>query len=278
MKHRLGLGRITLHVLLAFVCLTLLFPFYWMLLASVSTGKQVLRFPPNLIPPSIHFENYVQVISNSSFARNLLNSAAAALSQVLLGMVVSVLAAFALSHFSFRLKRAVLVYLSVLILIPFEATFIFNYRIAVQLRLNETLGAIVFPFLADAFSVIALYTAFCSAPRELYEAAQLDGACNAVYIFRVLCPMYKPILTLLSLLIIKSSWNAFTWPMLINKTAAVRTLPIGIYSYISETSSRFELVSAYSVLSTLPVLLLYLIFSRQMVWSSMFSGEGYIKL
>lgn len=259
------------------VVILMLFPFYWMILSSLSSGTEVLLFPPKLFREELHFENYLQVLSKSSFLQQLKNSVIATATQVGLALVISVPAAFALSHYTFRARKIVLVYLSFLMLIPFEATYVFNYRTAVELHLNDSLAAIIIPFVADAFTVISMFAAFHSAPISLFESAQLEGASAVTYMLKILSPMHIPLLTTLALLTAKSSWNAFTWPMLVNKAPDVRTLPIGMYSYISETGSQYELVSAYSLLSTLPLLLLFLLLSRNIYWQHILTNYHTLK-
>lgn len=246
------------HVLLCSISLTSVLPFYWMLNTALKGNTEVYRYPPSWFPETLRLDNFVTIFRNPLLLVYLRNSVFVSLIEALFTVLICLLAAFGFYRFRFRGKNALMLLCLVVNFIPFEVVMAYNYQTMIRAGLGDSLVVQILPFLTNYFYVIVFYNAFRSIPETIYISACADGASTLHFLFRIAWKMIRPTVVFVFLLSFISSWNAFVWPSLIINSPMKRTLPFGIYSYMSELESRTELVMAMSCIMELPALVIFL--------------------
>ena len=262
---KLKLSTVLLYLFLILGAMLMVFLFYWMISGSLKTSEGINTFPPQLIPTEITLRNYRFALETAPFGRYFLNSVLAAVSSVTLCTMTTILAAFAFSRLRFVGRVRVFGWLLAMMMVPFEMVVITNYRTIVQLGLHNRLIALIIPFTSSIFYTYILKNFFDSIPDSLYQAARVDGCSNWRFLWRVMVPIARPSLFTIILLNTIASWNSFMWPMLATNSKNVRTLPFGLYTFVTEGGARNEIMMAASTIVVLPMILLFLVTRKNIV-------------
>ena len=254
-----------IYVLVMLGSVVMVFPFLWMILSAFKTASEVASTPPTFLPMAPTFDNFVRVFEVAPFAQYLVNSLVIAFIAVIVTQFTSILAAYGFSVLRFPGSDLVFSVLIALMVVPFELLIITNYATITQLHLIDTMPALILPFIVSAFYTFIIRTTFRSVPRELYWASRIDGAGNWRYLWKVLVPVSKSTLVTTALLNAIASWNAFLWPLLVINTPAHRTIPLGLFAFITDGGVRYEMLMAASTIAVLPMLILFALASNQIV-------------
>ncbi|KQX70073.1 carbohydrate ABC transporter permease [Angustibacter sp. Root456] len=260
-RRRQAAGR---YVPLTVLGLLFVSPLLFMLVTSFKTRQESAAVPPTWIPRHPTTQAYDSVLnaSGTPVLHWFLNSMVAASANALLVVLTAALAAYPLARMDFRGKRVVFALIVVTLFVPPVILVIPNYLIVGDLRWLDTLLAVIVPTAAGAFGVFFLRQFFLSLPRELEEAARLDGA-NLLQVFlRVVLPLSKPALVTLAVLSFLTNWNDFLWPVYVLFSPESQTLPAGLATLQSANNVRYDLLMAGAVVASVPVLLLYVFAQR----------------
>jgi trehalose/maltose transport system permease protein len=267
MTARVVIGKLLFYALVAAIVLFAVFPFYYAILSSLKTGSELFRV--DYFPFRWNFDNYVGVFRDNPFATNLWNSIIVAVLTVAVSLVLSVTAAFALGRIRFRGRGLLLLTILGVSMFPQVAVLSGMYQLIRALHLYNHLGALVLSYMIFTlpFTVWVLTTFMRELPREIEEAAIIDGASPRVIIVRVFVPLMWPALVTTGLLAFIAAWNEFLFALTFTLTNEQRTVPVGIA--IMSGASAHELpwgnIMAASVMVTLPLVVLVLIFQRRIV-------------
>ena len=243
----------------------MVFPFYWMITGAFKTSIEIQMIPPVWLPTHFNLDNFKEALRMAPFARYFLNSLIAMVSCVTLCTFTTILGAFAFSKLNFPGRHIIFGLLLGLMMVPFEMIVITNYRTIIDLGIYNTILALIVPFTSSIFYMYILKGFFDSVPDSLYQAARVDGCSNWKYLWRVLVPIAKPSLVTIILLNAIASWNSFLWPMLAVSDRELRTLPFGLYAFVSEGGARTELMMAASTMIVIPMIILFLFARKQIV-------------
>jgi multiple sugar transport system permease protein len=267
MKYRLRktAGKSLIYLVLILGTLIMLVPFYWMFTSAFKTNVEINRFPPTWLPGSFDFENFRVAFGKAPFGKYFLNSIIVMVCSVTCTGVTTILGAFAFSRLKFPGREVIFSLMLSLMMIPFEMLIITNYTTVVDLKLYDTIDALILPFTSSIFYTYILRNFFKSVPDSLYYSARIDGASNWTYLWKVLVPMARPSLVTIMLLNALASWNSFMWPMYVTSNEANRTLPWGLQTFTTEAGSYPGLLMAASTVVVLPVIILFLIARKYIV-------------
>ena len=265
------LGRLVDYILLAVGAFLMVFPFIWMVLSAFKTPSEIASRPPVIFPASLSFDNFVYAFKTAPFLRYFVNSVIVTVSIVILTMVTTILAAFAFSKLRFPGRKIMFSSLVVLMMVPFELLVVTLYTIITKLGLVDNILALIIPFTSSIFYTYILKNFFDSIPDALYQSAKTDGASDWFFLWRVLVPIAKPSLVSNILLDAISCWNSFLWPLLVTNTSSNRTLPLGLYAFMSEGGIHYEKLMAAATVVVLPMIILFL-FLRKKIVSGVASG------
>lgn len=269
MKKKISYAGI--YIVLTAGAVTMLLPFYWMIVSAFKTPDQLAQMPPLWFPTSFLLDNFELVLTKTFFIRYVLNSVLVTAANVICTMLITILAAFAFSRLSFPGRDVVFSMLLGFMMIPFELVAITNYGTIVQLNGLDTYAALIFPYTANVLYVYILRNFFLGIPDALYYAAKVDGASNFMYLKRVMIPIAKPALVTIGLLNGIDSWNSFLWPLLVVNDANMRTVTIGLTSFVQDSGTRYERLMAAACIVVVPMILLFL-FARKYIITAMARG------
>jgi multiple sugar transport system permease protein len=266
------IARIALYVVLAAGAVAMLFPFLWMVSSSLKGDVALFQTPPRLLPQPFAPGNYSRVLDLFPVGRFLLNSAVVALFSTTLQVLTSAMAAYAFARLRFRGRDALfLVYLGTL-MVPFQVTVVPLFIEMKYLGLVNSYGGLILPTIASAFGTFFLRQAFLGLPRELEEAAFIDGAGHWSIFTRIVLPLAKPALATFTVLSFMASWNSFLWPLVIVSSQHLMTLPVGLANLQGEHFTQWNLVMAGTTISVVPVILVYLVAQKHIVRGVALSG------
>lgn len=267
-------SALALHALLIAGSVVMLLPFVWMLSTSLKLPPDIFTYPPVWIPNPIAWQNYAKTVTVMPFGRFYLNSLIVTTGVTLLQLLTSSLAAFAFARMRFPGRNALfLLYLATL-MIPFQVTMIPNFILVRALGWYDTYQALILPPAFSAFSTFLLRQYFLSIPRELDEAARIDGATSLRIWWQVIMPLAGPAIAALATFVSLNSWNDFLWPLIITNSPSMRTLPVGLSAFQGQYKTDWNLLMAGSVIAMLPVLLVYIIGQRWFIKGITLSGLG----
>lgn len=272
----LKVKNIWIHLTLIFVSLLSIFPFIWLLSTSLKgAGENIFAYPPTIIPKDFTLANYVGVWHKVDLMRYFINSMIVAGGTVLLNLILSSLAGYPLARMEFKGKKIAFFSTLATIMVPFQAIMLPVYLITLKLHLvdsvNDTMGFIglIMPFAVSAFGIFLMRQAFLAIPREMEEAAIVDG-CNVFQVFwKVLLPMVKPSLAVLAIFTFIGSWGEFLWPSIVLTKETMYTLPVGVNNLQGMFSSNWRYIAAGSIISTIPIIIFFLAMQKYFI-----SGEN----
>jgi multiple sugar transport system permease protein len=252
---------------LALLALVFALPLVFMLVTSVKTRGEAASTPPSWIPNPFTTQAYERILdaAETPVFRWFLNSMIAALGNAVLVVATAALAAYPLARMEFRGKRVVFGLIVATLFIPPVILTIPNYLIVGELQWLDSLVAVIVPTAASAFGVFFLRQFFLSLPKELEEAALIDGANRFAVFWRIVLPLSKPALVTLGLLAFLTNYNDFLWPVYVLFSPEVQTLPAGLATLQSANAVRYDLLMAGAVVASLPVLLLYVVAQRYII-------------
>lgn len=272
-------GHVARRILFWFtlVLLSLIFiaPLFWMLSTSLKTTQEATSLPLTWIPSEIDTSAYAQLLSLDSTTpvlRWFLNSLTAGLANALLVVAIDALAAYALARMAFRGRKFVFALVVGTIFLPGFVFLIPNFLIVYELGWLDTLWAIIIPSAGGAFGVFFLYQFFSALPKELEEAAEIDGANQWTVFIRVLLPLARPALATLGVLSFLTNWNDFLWPVYVLFSSSQLTLPAGLSTLQGAATSNYPLIMAGAVIASVPALILFVAAQKQIVSSVARSG------
>ncbi len=226
--------RLIIHLVLIVLGAAMVLPFAWMVSTSLKGYHEIFRYPPNWIPDSLRWENYVQVWKLAPFGKFYLNSILVGVLTTLGQVVTGILAAYAFARMDFWGRdKAFMLFLATL-MVPAQVTLIPTYIVMSKIGWIDTYKGLIVPFTASAFSVFLLRQFFLTIPKELEEAAIMDGCSRIRFIFTILVPLAKPAIASVSLFGFLGSWNSYLWPLIVINSNQMRTLPIGLRYFVSQ--------------------------------------------
>ncbi|MBD2102945.1 carbohydrate ABC transporter permease [Leptolyngbya sp. FACHB-261] len=252
----------------------MLLPLIWLVSTSFkSSAENIFQFPPRLLPEQATLSNYIRVWQSNPFGRYLWNSTVVAVLTVGLNLLLCSLAAYPLARLDFRGRNFLFALVIGTIMIPFQITMIPLYILAVKLGLTNSYLGLILPYITSAFGIFLLRQAFLGVPKELEEAARMDGCSELGIWWHVMMPSVRPALVTLAIFVFVGSWGEFLWPLiLLNQSEELYTLPLGVAKLSGAFSEDWRLIAAGSVISIVPTLLVFLGMQRYIIPSEAGSG------
>ena len=266
-------NRLWMYGLLGAIALVMLFPLLWLFSTALkSPSENIFQFPPQLLPSQPTLQNFVRVWQTNPFGQYLFNSTLVAFLTVSLNLLFCALAAYPLARLEFRGRELIFSAIVCTIMIPFQIVMIPLYVLTVQLGIRNSYIGIIFPELASAFGIFLLRQAFQGVPKEMEEAARMDGCSELGLWWYVMLPAIRPALVTLAIFVFIGSWSDFLWPLIVIDRPEFYTLPLGVATLAGTFSLDWRLIAAGSVISIAPILLLFLFLQRYIVPTETGSG------
>ncbi|MEH2095386.1 carbohydrate ABC transporter permease [Nostoc sp.] len=265
--------NLLMYGLLGAIALVMLFPLLWLVSTALkSPTENILQSPPQLLPSQPTLDNFVSVWNSLPFGQYLYNSTLVSVLTVGLNLLFCALAAYPLARLSFVGRDWIFVAIVSTIMIPFQIVMIPLYILTVQLGLRNSYLGMIFPSLASAFGIFLLRQAFMSVPKEIEEAARMDGSSELGLWWHIMLPAVRPALVTLAIFVFIGAWSDFLWPLIVIQDENLYTLPLGVAKLAGTFSLDWRLVAAGSLIAIAPVLLLFLFLQRYIVPTETGSG------
>ncbi|MEL6136995.1 MAG: carbohydrate ABC transporter permease [Cyanobacteria bacterium J06628_6] len=274
-----GLGRkpwwqtLAIYALMTGIAALMLLPLFWLVsTAFKSPTENIFEFPPRFLPQQPTFNNFVEVWRTNPFGTYFFNSILIAVVTVALNLLFCSLAAYPLARLVFKGREVIFSLIVSTILIPFQIIMIPLYILTVQLGLRNTYLGIIFPSLASAFGIFLMRQAFQSVPKELEEAARIDGCSELGIWWNVMIPAVRPALVTLAIFVFIGSWSDFLWPLIVLDREEYYTLPLGVARLAGSFSLDWRLIAAGSVISIAPIVAFFVFAQSYIVPTEAGSG------
>jgi sn-glycerol 3-phosphate transport system permease protein len=255
-------GRYVALSVLAFV---VLFPIYITIVNSLLQPSQIAAKSPTFFPTSPQWHTYSDAWSAGHLATYLRNSFIQTGLIVAGQLVTSILAGYAFAFLRFPLKRTLFVLFLATLMVPFEITIVTNLQTINTLGWYDTFAALAVPFLATGFGAFLLRQTFLQLPKDLQDAAKLDGYGHLRFLTRVAVPLARPTIAALAVFSFLSAWNQYLWPLLVTKDDRLRTVQIGLKQLRATNIDQVNVTFAGTVLAFIPLVILLLVFQKQLV-------------
>lgn len=264
--------KIIIYIILVAIAIIMLFPFFWMITGSVKSYNEITANPLVIIPTQWKFSNYSEALALAPFDIFFKNTMIVSFSNSAITLVTTILAAFAFARLEFKGKRILFMILLATLMIPSQLLIITNYKtVTVNLKLSDTLAALIVPYTASAFYIYLLRQFFMAIPDELYYASKVDGCNDWTYLWKIMVPNSKNALITIAIFNWVASWNSFLWPLLVTNSVEKRVLAIGLKYFSSEAGTDYHLLMAAGTIVVLPLLILY-IFARKYILEGVARG------
>lgn len=262
MKRRDVVPALLLHAALVALAAATLAPLLWMVAASFMSPGEANSFPPRLLPARPTLGNYVELFTRLDLARYFLNSALVAVAATVISLLVNSMAGYAFAKLRFRGRERVFQVLLAALVIPGQVGMLPLFLMLKSMGLVNTMAGVVVPFMAGIFGIFMIRQYALSIPDDLLDAARVDGAGEYRIFWTIVLPVIRPILVTLAVFVFLSAWNDFMWPLIVLSDEAKYTLPVALASLSGEHVQDTELMMAGSVLTVLPVVILFVALQR----------------
>jgi ABC-type glycerol-3-phosphate transport system permease component len=280
-KWKLNLSRkvyekILTYAILIIIAFISLVPFVWMISTSFKTLHEAMG--TNFFPSALQFENYVEAWEKALFSRYFITSVKLTAITLAGSVTFSTLAAYAFARIKFPGRDVIFGLLLSTMMIPAMVTIIPNFLVVTWLgRIGpipwiDNWPALTIPFMGSVFNIFLLRQFFAQIPNELFDAARIDGAGHMRFLLTVILPLTKAPMLVITILAFMGSWNALAWPLLVTNTPTWRPISVGLLNFVSEAGQEINLTMAGSVITILPILILYFFTQKQFTESIARSG------
>ena len=264
-KLKRTLTNTVLYIVLIVVAIGVLFPIWTAINISFLNDSQVAQYPPQLVPTRFSLVNYTRALEQAPLLRYLFNSVAQSTLVMLGQLVTACLAAYAFAFIDFRWRNVLFLVFLATLMIPWEATIIPNYLLIKKLKWDNTFQGLAVPFMATGFGTFLLRQFFLKIPKELHDAAVMDGCGSFRFLITIVLPLARPALGTLAVYSFLQTYNQYLWPLLITNDQTMRTVQIGIALLQDEERFMFNTVMAGVVFVLLPTFILFIFSNRQLI-------------
>ena len=264
--------KIPFYLMMFLISLTMVFPFLWMLSTSFKFDTQVFTSPIEWIPDPVNLSNYTKVWTEEPFLQYYANTVKVAVCATLGQVLISAMAAYAFAVIPFKGRSFLFGLYLATMMVPWHTIMIPQYQIISAMGLTDTHIALIFGQLASAFGIFLLRQFFLTIPRELVEAARIDGSGEFRTFWSIVLPQAKPALSTLIIFTFVQVWNDYTAPLIYLNSREKFTIQLGLSFFQTEHTMQYTIIMAGTVCALIPILIIYLIFEKQITNGMVTSG------
>lgn len=245
-------------VFLAALALLVLIPVVWMTFSAFKPEKEIISWPPTFIPASFTLQNFADVQDRINILRYMLNSAIYAGGTTFLAVIVNSMAGYAYAFYDFKGKTGLFLMTLATMMVPFQVIMVPLFLVVFKMGMYDTYWGLIIPRVAVAGSIFMMRAAFSGIPKELAEAARIDGLSEMGIFWRIMLPQVKPAVITLIILSVNGSWNDLLWPMIVTSRTEMRTLANGLALFIGQNTIEYGAAFAGALISLIPMFILYI--------------------
>jgi len=258
--------RIMLYVLLTLLAIVVIFPMYQAVITSLATGASVSNYPPKVFPSTFNIQNFRDALAMAPLPRYLLNSIIQSSTVMLSNLLLASLAAYAFAFIDFKFKNFFFLLFLSTQMVPWQAIIIPNYLLIVNdLHLRDTYLGLTLPYLATAFGTFLVRQFFLAIPKDLHDAAVIDGCGRLRFLVMIAVPLTRPALGTLAVFSFLQTYNQYLWPLLVTNAKDMRTVQIGLALMQDQEGLMWNVVMAGVVMILIPTFALFIVGNRQLI-------------
>ncbi|GLC82115.1 carbohydrate ABC transporter permease [Lacrimispora brassicae] len=259
---------------IAIICITIifLFPFYWMFVTAVKPVEEIFAYPPTLWPSRFELGNFARSFRENNFLVYFKNSTIVTVSATTITVFINLLAGFAFAKYKFKGKELCFLIILSTLMIPVQVTMIPNFIILSKLKMVNTYAGLILPPCAEAFGLFLSRQFMSEIPDELIEAARIDGATEFQIFTMIILPNTKSLISVLVIFTVMWRWNDFQWPLIVLSKSSMYTVQIGLQLLNGAQFVNWNMLMSAALITTIPVLIVFLIFQKQFVQGIASSG------
>ena len=263
--------EIPVAVMLIILTLLVLVPVIWMVFSAFKPEKVIISWPPTFIPNSFTLENFTDVQDRIDILRYILNSVIYAGGTTALAVVVNCMAGYAYAFYDFKGKTGMFLMTLATMMVPFQVIMVPLFLVVYKMGMYDSYWGLIIPRVAVAGSIFMMRAAFTGIPKEMAEAARIDGLSEYGIFWKIMMPQVKPAVITLIILSVNGSWNDLLWPMIVTSSTEMRTLANGLALFIGQNTIEYGAAFAGALISLLPMFVLYM-FGQKYFIEGMSSG------
>lgn len=256
---------IPVFIVLAALALLVLVPVVWMTFSAFKPEKEIISWPPTFIPNTFTLQNFADVQDRINIIRYIMNSVVYAAGTTALAVVVNSMAGYAYAFYHFKGKTGLFLMTLATMMVPFQVIMVPLFLVVFKMGMYDSYLGLIIPRVAVAGSIFMMRAAFAGVPKELAEAARIDGLSEFGIFWRIMLPQVKPAVITLVILSINGSWNDLLWPMIVTSSTEMRTLANGLALFIGQNTIEYGAAFAGALISLLPMFVLYMIGQKYFV-------------
>jgi multiple sugar transport system permease protein len=257
------------HLTLGIVTFVLVAPFYYVFLASLKNSTAIFSYPPSLLPIPLYLGNYEALLWNTGFLRWMFNTLFVAASVTLIKVFMDSMAGYALAKVQMTGKTAIFLAMLILLMVPIGALIVPLWSLVSAMGLTDTYLALILPPLANPLGAILMRQFILGLPRDLDNAARLDGLNDFAIYWRIVLPLIKPGLVVLAVIIFTDQFMSFIWPLIATTSDDLQLLTVGVAALRAHGGANYGLWSASAVMSLIPISIFFFVLQRQFLARSL---------
>lgn len=271
-KKKTTKGMVAGNIIMWIVALLFLFPALWIVLCSFKPGNELFSIPPTLFPENPSFASYLTTWQENNFLQYFVNSMIVAVASTLITLLINTMAGFAFAKYRFKGRDFIFMALLTTMMLPTEVIMRPTFTVVSALGLYNTLWGVIIPPIATPTGIFLMRQYFMGVPDSLLESARIDGAGEVRIFATMMVPLAKPVISTLTILSFMWRWNDYVWPMLVISDQSKYTMQLAIANLVGELAIDWNVLLCASVISMIPMLIVFALFQKQIIASVMTSG------
>ncbi|MFR3788327.1 carbohydrate ABC transporter permease [Agathobaculum desmolans] len=271
-KKKTTKGMVAGNIIMWIVALLFLFPALWIVLCSFKPGNELFSIPPTLFPENPSFTSYLTTWQENNFLQYFINSMIVAVASTLITLLINTMAGFAFAKYRFKGRDFIFMALLTTMMLPTEVIMRPTFTVVSALGLYNTLWGVIIPPIATPTGIFLMRQYFMGVPDSLLESARIDGAGEVRIFATMMVPLAKPVISTLTILSFMWRWNDYVWPMLVISDQSKYTMQLAIANLVGELAIDWNVLLCASVISMIPMLIVFALFQKQIIASVMTSG------
>lgn len=273
MNNESQLAKWPVHLVLIIGAVIMVIPFVWMLITSLKTFNESMLVPPTLFPQDFQWQNYWKVFTGMNYLGYFTNTVIMTVGRTFGQLLLCSIAAYAFARLRFPFKNTLFIMILAVLMVPSQIVLIPTFVIMRNFNWLDTFYALIVPGVFSAFGVFLLRQFFMTLPKEIDEAAKIDGCSYFGIYWRMILPLSMPGLVALAIFTSLNSWNDFLYPLIMTDTDQMRVLSVGIATFQGEYVTDYPLLMAGAVLSALPMIIVFLFFQKYFIQGIALTGS-----
>lgn len=271
-KVRENIYGIPVFILLIILALLVLIPVVWMAFSAFKPEKEIISWPPTFFPQTLTSQNFIDVQKRINILQYMLNSVIYAGGTTALAVIVNSTAGYAYAFYNFKGKSGLFLLTLATMMVPFQVIMVPLFLVVYKMGMYDSYWGLIIPRVVVAGSIFMMRAAFTGLPKELAEAARIDGLSEFGIFRKIMLPQVKPAIITLTILSINGSWNDLLWPMIVTSSTEMRTLANGLALFIGQNTIEYGAAFAGALISLAPMLILYIFGQKYFVEGMAGSG------